>query len=101
MPAILGVRRSIVGFELMDRGDRSTERRKLCMGEGESDSDLATPLLSLLTLGVAGDGLPGVSDKLLTLGVAVDDFPGVSDKPDLFKFQYIIVRLSHKNIIFH
>jgi hypothetical protein len=65
-----GVRRSIVGFELMDRGDRSTERRELCRGESESDSDLATPRLSWLTLGVAGDGLLG----------------GVSDKPDLFKF---------------
>jgi len=58
-----GARRSIVGFELMDRGDRSTERRELCKGDGESDSDLATPRLSLLTLGVAGDGLLGVSDK--------------------------------------
>lgn len=53
----------------MDRGDRSTERRELCRGEDESGSDLTTPLLSLLTLGVAGVALLGVSDK-----------------PDLFNF---------------
>lgn len=53
----------MVGFEGTDRGDRSTERRELCKGEGESDSNLATPLLSLATLGVAGEALWGVSDK--------------------------------------
>jgi len=48
----------MVGLEVTDRGDRSTERREFCKGEGESDSDLATPLLvGLLTLGVAGDAL--------------------------------------------
>lgn len=57
--------RSIAGFELMDLGDLSTESRELGRGEAESGSDLATPLLNLLvTLGVAGEGLLGVSDKL-------------------------------------
>lgn len=60
-----------MGFEATDRGDRSTEMRGLCRGEGESVSDLATPLPNLLTLGVAGEGL------LL----------GVSDKVDLLKFK--------------
>lgn len=55
--------RVIVGFELMDRGERSTERREFWREEGESVSDLVTPLLSLLTLGVAGDDLAGVSDN--------------------------------------
>lgn len=57
---------SVVGFELTAaRGDRSIESRGLCTGEGESASDLVTPLLNLLTLGVAGDGLLlGVSDKV-------------------------------------
>lgn len=48
---------SVVGFELMDRGERSTESRGFCKGEGESVSDLATPLLTLVTLGVAGEAL--------------------------------------------
>jgi hypothetical protein len=56
--ATFGDLRSMVGSEVTDRGDRSTERREFCKGEGESDSDLATPLLvGLLTLGVAGDAL--------------------------------------------
>lgn len=57
-------RRSIVGFEVTDRGERSIERRELCTGAGESDSDLVTPLLTLFTLGVAAVALLGVSDKL-------------------------------------
>lgn len=59
----MGDRRSMAGFEVTVRGDRSTESREFCKGEGESDSDLATPLPGLLTLGVAGDALLGVSDK--------------------------------------
>lgn len=60
----LGERRSSVGLEGTDLGDRSTERRELCSGEGESTSDLAIPLLGLFTLGVAGDAFwLGVSDK--------------------------------------
>ncbi len=56
--ATFGDLRSMVGLDVTDRGDRSTERREFCKGEGESDSDLATPLLvGLLTLGVAGDAL--------------------------------------------
>lgn len=58
--ASFGDLRSMAGLEVTDRGDRSTERREFCKGEGEgeSDSDLATPLLlGLLTLGVAGDAL--------------------------------------------
>ena len=54
---ILGDRRSMLGLEETDRGDRSIERREFCKGDGESDSDLATPLVGLLTLGVAGDAL--------------------------------------------
>lgn len=73
-----GDRRSMLGFEGTDRGERSTESRELCKGDGESDSDLApAPLLSLLILGVAGDAL---------LGVAGDALLGVSDKEDLSKF---------------
>ena len=68
--ATFGDLRSIVGFELRDDlGDRSTEWRVLCKGEGESGSDLASPLLTLLA----------------TLGVAGETLLGVSDKPDLFK----------------
>lgn len=48
---------SVVGLEVTDRGDLSIERRDFCKGEGESVSDLATPLLGLPTLGVAGDAL--------------------------------------------
>ena len=47
-----GDRRSVAGWEVTVRGDRSM------------DSDLTIPLLlGLLTLGVAGDALLGVSDK--------------------------------------
>ena len=56
--------RSAAGFEFTDRGDRSTEWRTFCKGDGDSDSDLDTPLLTLLPLGVASDALLGVSDKL-------------------------------------
>lgn len=56
-----GDRRSMVGLEGTERGERSTERREFWRGEGESVSDLAIPLLGL-TLGVAGDALLGVSD---------------------------------------
>lgn len=56
-------RRSEAGLELTDRGDRSMETRAFGTGEFES----VTPLLNLLTLGVAGVSLPGVSDKLLDL----------------------------------
>lgn len=42
-------------------------------GDGESVSDLATPLLSLLTLGVAGD--------VLLIGILVAG--GVSEEEDL------------------
>ena len=69
---ILGDRRSKAGLDLTERGERSTERREFCEGEGESDSDLATPRLSLLTRGG---------------GVAAGDaFLGVSDTVDLFKY---------------
>lgn len=61
----LGDRRSIEGLEVMERGDRSTEGRAFCNGEGESASDLVPPLLILLTLGVVTEALPvGVSDRL-------------------------------------
>ena len=63
-------------FEFTDRGDRSTEGREFCKGDGESGSALGTPLLSLLTLGVAGDALCVVC-------VAGDALLGVSDKLDL------------------
>lgn len=58
--------RSTVGFEVTVLGDLSTERRvEFCRGEAESASDLVTPLLNLLTRGVAGDALLfGVSDKV-------------------------------------
>lgn len=62
--AALADRRSVVGLEVVDRGDRSAERRGFCKGEAESDSDLVTPLLGLLTFGVAGDALRGVADKV-------------------------------------
>lgn len=66
--ATFGDRRSIPGFELIDFGDRSTEGLEFCNGEGGSDSSLVVLLVSLLTLGVAGDALVVV---------------GFSDKPDL------------------
>ena len=47
----------MAGFKGTDRGERSTEMRGWCRGEGESVSDLATPLLNLLTLGVASESL--------------------------------------------
>lgn len=60
----LGDFRSTVGFEFTDRGDRSTEGREFCRGDGESDCDLDTTFLTLLTLGVASDALLGFSDRL-------------------------------------
>lgn len=79
----LGDLRSVTGLEFKDRGDAfSAERRKFCRGDGDSDSGLDTPLLSLLTLGVAGEVLLGV-DGLALLGVAGVALLGVSDKPDL------------------
>lgn len=56
--------RSAVGFELTDRGDRSTGTREFGKGDGESDSDLDTTLPPLLPLGVASDDLLEFSDKL-------------------------------------
>lgn len=58
-----------MGLELTEVvfGERSSERREFCKGEGESESDLATPLLSLLTRGVAGDAFLGVSDIIADL----------------------------------
>lgn len=47
--------RSTGGLEFTDRGDLSTESREFCKGGGDSVSDLLTTLLTLLTLGVAGD----------------------------------------------
>lgn len=61
--ATFGDRRSMEGFELIDRGDLSTESREFCRGECESVSGLVTPLPTLLTLGVAGEALLGVSVK--------------------------------------
>lgn len=79
----LGDFRSVAGFEFKARGDDfSEDRRKFCRGDGDSDSGLDTPLLSLLTLGVAGDVLLGVDGRVL-LGVAGVALLGVSDKLDL------------------
>jgi len=79
----LGDLRSMTGFEFEARGDDfSAERRKFCRGDGDSDSGLDTLLLSLLTLGVAGDVLLGVDGRAL-LGVAGVALLEVSDKPDL------------------
>jgi len=60
----LGDFRSTAGFEFTDRGDRSTESREFCSGDGDSDSDLDTTLLALLALGVAIDPLLEFSDRL-------------------------------------
>lgn len=79
----MGDRRSIVGLgELTDRGDRSIERREFCKGESDSDLAIPTPLLSLLTRGVAADAFFGVSDAFF--GVS-DAFFGVSGTLDLFQ----------------
>lgn len=61
----------MVGFETAGRGDRSTEALVLWRGDGESVSDLVTPRLSLLTLGVAGDVL--LAGILVARGVSVED----------------------------
>lgn len=59
----LAVRRSGVGLELTDCGERSSERRVLCNEDGELPSDLVPPV-DLITLGGGGDGLLlGVSIK--------------------------------------
>ncbi|KAF7836551.1 WEB family protein [Senna tora] len=81
-----GVLRATGSFELADRGDRSIEGREFGKGDGDSGSVLGTPLLSLLTLGVAGDVLFGVcaaGDVLFGVCVAGDPLLGVSDKVDL------------------
>lgn len=60
----LGDLRSVTGFESTVLGDLSMEWRAFCSGEGELESDLAGPLETLLTLGVAGEVLLGmVSDN--------------------------------------
>lgn len=75
---VFGDRRSRAGFTGTDRGERSTEALVVWRGDGESVSDLATPLLSLLTLGVAGD--------VLLIGILVAG--GVSEEEDLSEFQH-------------
>lgn len=58
----LAVRRSGAGLELTVCGERSSERRVLCTGDGELPSDLLP--VGLFTLGAGGDGLlRGVSIK--------------------------------------
>lgn len=58
---ILEVRRSTEGLEVLtDLTVLSTERCKFCNEEGESASDLAIPLLTLLIRGVTGVELLGV-----------------------------------------
>lgn len=54
--------RSTAGFEFTDRGDFSTERREFCNGDGDSDADLVTTLLTLLAFGVASGALLELSD---------------------------------------
>lgn len=62
----------MAGFDSTDFGDRSTDKRAFCTGDGNAESDLVDPVLpSLLTLEVAGVVL----------------LFGVSDKPDLLKIQ--------------
>lgn len=56
----MGDRRSTAGFNGTDLGERSTERREFCRGEGVSPLGLATPLLALLTRVVVTDTLAGV-----------------------------------------
>lgn len=93
----LGDLRSVTGLEFKPRGeDFSADRRKFCRGDGDSDSGLDPPLLSLLTLGVAGDVLLGVDGRAL-LGVAGVALLGVSDKPDLSDSQcHFILQHSMK-----
>lgn len=96
----LGDFRSAMGFGFEGRGDFSgfsADRRKFCSGDGDSDSGLGTPLLSLLTLGVAGDVLLGV-DGLALLGVAgVAALLGVSDKLDL-DFEAMLVEKASTQV---
>lgn len=77
---ILGDRRSTTGLDLTESGERSTERREFCKGEGKSDSDLATPRLSLLTRAggiAAGDAFLGVSD---TVDLGLEDMAVVMEE---------------------
>lgn len=68
-------RRSAVGFESTDLGERSIERREFGSGEDELESDLAGALAILLTLGVAGVVLLGrVSDKPVLSNTQILDF---------------------------
>lgn len=73
---ILGERRSTLGFDSTDFGDRPNERREFCKGECESGSDLEDDLLPLLlTLEVAGEAfLVGVSDRPDLLVIPFSDF---------------------------
>lgn len=61
--AFAGFRSTAGGLEFTDRGDLSTDRREFCNGVGDSDSDLDTTLLTLLTLGVTCDALLEFSDS--------------------------------------
>lgn len=85
--AAFGDLRSIVGFELRDvRGERSTEWRVLCKGEGESGSGLASPLLTLLaTLGVAGETLVGVSNNPDLFQCSKESLLSIRSKSHYFK----------------
>lgn len=82
--------RSTTGFEITEPGERSTETRELCRGEGDPLSDFTTPLLILVALGVAGDTLlMGVPLDTLSLGDTLDTLlfgVGVSNNVDLLKF---------------
>ena len=67
-------------FEATGRGDRSIDALVVWSGEGDSESGFATPRLSLLTRGVAGE--------VLLIGIFVAG--GVSDDEDLSNFDIII-----------
>lgn len=61
----MGERRSTVGLEATERGERSTERRGLGDGVAASGSAFVPFRPNLLTLGVAGEALLlGVSDEV-------------------------------------
>lgn len=61
----MGERRSTVGLEVTERGERSIERRGLGDGVDASGSAFVSPRPNLLTLGVAGEALVlGVSDEV-------------------------------------
>lgn len=59
-------------------------------GDGESVSDLATPLLSLLTLGVAGDVL--LIGTLVTGGVSEEEDLDLADmmEPELVEWRHLL-----------